>query len=170
MNTTASRPLGANATFKVAAASMTAIVGLLLGCSPRIPVLNAAEQGDLEAVKKLLQEGHSINERDPRLKFGWTPLMAAIYHHNTNVVSFLIAAGADLNVHDSSNGKTAIMWAIAHGDEGLDMVQDLIVHGADLSATDNMGASVLGYAESMPPKPKVLEAVQAALAHQHQTK
>jgi uncharacterized protein len=147
---------------------MAVIMNLLVGCSHRTPVLNAAEQGDLEKVKELLQQGHSINERDPKVKFGWTPLMAAIYQRQTNVVHYLIAAGADLNAHDSS-GQTAIMWAMVHGDEGLDMAQDLIVHGADLSATDRMGVSVLSRAQSEPPKPKVLEAVQAALARQHQT-
>ncbi len=50
--------------------------------------------------------------------------MAAIYQGHTNVVHYLIGAGADLNVHDNT-GQTAIMWAIAHGDEGLTMVQDL---------------------------------------------
>ena len=65
---------------------------LLSGCSPRTPVLNAAEAGDLEKVKLLLTEGRSINERDPRVKFGWTPLIAAIYQRNTNVVRYLIAS------------------------------------------------------------------------------
>jgi hypothetical protein len=53
-------------------------LAVLLSCYSRIPVLAAAEQGDLHAVKKLLEQGHSINERDPMLKCGWTPLMSAI--------------------------------------------------------------------------------------------
>jgi len=165
MKTTAQKLVGENAVSKVAVISAAAILSLLLGCSPRLPVLNAAEQGDLAAVKALLSQGHSINERDPKVKFGWTPLMAAIYQGHTNVVHYLIVAGADLNVHDST-GQTALMWAITRGDEGLDMVQDLIVHGADLRATDTMGVSVLSCAEAMPPRPKVLEAVQEALGRQ----
>jgi serine/threonine-protein phosphatase 6 regulatory ankyrin repeat subunit B len=148
--------------------TVAACISLLLGCSPRTPVLNAAEGGDLEKVKELLRQGHSINERDPRVKFGWTPLIAAIYQDRTNMVHFLIAAGADVNMPDNS-GETPIMWATI-SDDNLGIVEDLIAHGADVNAKDKRGATVLNYAESAPPKPKVLKAVQAAVAKQHQTK
>lgn len=167
MKTTAGKLIGERAGVKVVVISAAAMVSLLLGCSPRLPVLNAAEQGDLVTVKALISQGHSINERDTKVKFGWTPLMAAIYQGHTNVVHYLIAAGADLNLHDN-NGQTAIMWAIAHGDEGLDIVQELIAHGADLTATDDMGVNVLSCAEAMPPRPAVLEAVRGALARRQQ--
>ena len=139
----------------------------LFGCSPGTPVLNAAEQGDLEKVKVLLKQGRSINERDPRVKFGWTPLIAAVYQRNTNVVHYLIESGADVNIPDSS-GKTAIMWAMGD-DESIDLVKFLIAHGADLSAKDKLGGTVLSYANSRPPKPKLLELVRTAIA-QKQTK
>jgi len=132
------------------------------------PVLNAAEEGDLEKVKLLLKQGRSINERDPRVKFGWTPLIAAIYQRNTNVVHYPIESGADVNIPDSS-GKTAIMWAMV-SNENLDIVKGLIAHGADLNARDKMGATVLSYASSDPPKPRLLEVVKAAIAQQEQTK
>jgi serine/threonine-protein phosphatase 6 regulatory ankyrin repeat subunit B len=136
----------------------------LSGCFHGSPVLNAAEEGDLEKVKLLLKQGRSINERDPRVKFGWTPLIAAIYQGNTNVAHYLIASGADVNIPDN-RGETAIMWATV-SDENLEIVQDLIAHGADLNAKDRDGASVLSYASSEPPKPRVLEAVKTALAQQ----
>jgi serine/threonine-protein phosphatase 6 regulatory ankyrin repeat subunit B len=136
----------------------------LCGCFHGSPVLNAAEEGDLEKVKLLLKQGKSINERDPRIKFGWTPLIAAIYQRNTNVAHYLIASGADVNLTDNQ-GETAIMWATV-SDENFELVQDLIAHGADLNAKDKNGASVLSYASSDPPKPRVLEAVKAAIALQ----
>ena len=142
---------------------------VLCGCVPAIPVLNAAEGDDLQTVKQLLREGHSVNERDSRVKFGWTPLIAATYHRHTNMVHFLIGAGADVNLRDS-DGMTALMWATGGGDESLDIVQDLIAHGADPNAKDRMGATVLSYAESSPPKPKILEVVRDAMARQQQTK
>jgi uncharacterized protein len=160
MKTKASRWFGA-----ILVASTFAIP--LSGCSPGTPVLNAAEAGDLEKVKLLLKEGRSINERDARVKFGWTPLIAAIYQRNTNVVNYLIDSGADVNIPDSS-GKTAIMWALGN-DENIDIVKFLIAHGADLNAKDKMGATVLSYANSAPPKPKLLEVVRTAMA-QEQTK
>ncbi len=140
----------------------------LCGCYHGSPVLNAAEEGDLEKVKLLLKQGRPINERDPRVKFGWTPLIAAIYQRNTNVAHYLIASGADVNITDNG-GETAIMWATV-SDENLGIVQDLIAHGADLNAKDKMGASVLSYASSDPPKPKLLEAVKAAMAKQEHAK
>src|SRR5277367_1715499 len=82
---------------------------LLCGCSARVPVVNAAEDGDVEKVKALLKQGRSINEQDPSVKFGWTPIIAAIYQNNTNMVRFLLQAGADLNLGDSS-GETPLMW------------------------------------------------------------
>lgn len=158
-----------NASRRFAATLAMAVCAIpLCGCFHGSPVLNAAEEGDLEKLKVLLKQGRSINERDPRVKFGWTPLIAAIYQRNTNVVHYLIQAGADVNIPDNS-GETAIMWATV-SDENIDIVRDLIAHGADLNARDKVGATVLSYASSAPPKPKVLEAVTAAIAKQEQTR
>ena len=121
----------------------------------------------MEKVKALLKEGRSINEREPRVKFGWTPLIAAIYQRNTNVVHYLIESGADVNIPDSS-GETALMWAMGN-DENIDIVKFLIAHGADLNAKDKMRATALAYASSDPPKPKLLEVLKTAIA-QKQTK
>ncbi len=141
------------------------VVGLLCSCAPRVPVLDAAGQGDLVTLKKLLAEGHSINERNPKVQFGWTPLIGAIFQRETNVVHYLITAGADINLPDNG-GETPLMWAAAQGDDALGIVGDLIAHGADLNAKDKMGATALNYAGSEPPKPKILQAVKAALARQ----
>jgi len=139
------------------------LVLLLLGCSPRTPVLDAAEEGDLNKVKSLLQRGHSINERNSRVKFGWTPLMAAIYQGNTNVAHFLIASGADVDLADNT-GETPLTLAMVRGDESLPLVADLIAHGA------NVNARVISAANSLPPKPKILQAVNAAAAQEPKSK
>ena len=138
---------------------------LLWGRASRSALLDAAEEGDLPKVQALLKGGRAIDERDSRIKFGWTPLIAAIYQGNTNVVHYLIASGANVNLPDNS-GETPLMWATARGDGGLDIVKDLISHGADVNAKDGMGASVVSYASSDPPKPMILEIVKAAIAGQ----
>ena len=131
--------------------------------------MDAAEEGDLEKVKLLLKQGHSINERDSRFKFGWTPLIAAIYQDNTNVVYYLVASGADLNMPDN-HGETPLMHAMSRGDDNLELVEYLIAHGADVNAKDAEGATVLSCASALPPRPQILEAVKAAIARQEKTK
>lgn len=137
-----------------------------VSCSPlrRASVVDAAEEGDLGKLKVLLSQGRSINERSAT-KFGWTPLIAAIYQNNSNVVDFLIKAGADVNAGDT-NGVTPLMWAIGRGDEGLDLVKTLVANGADINATDRRGAAVLSYASSNPAKPKILIFLKEALLEQ----
>jgi ankyrin repeat protein len=145
-------------------------LALLSGCSSHMPVLDAAEQGDLPKLKALLKEGRSINEHNPRVKFGWTPLIAAIYQSNWNVAHYLIQSGADPNIPDTS-GTTPLMWATtSRSGEAVDIVKDLIDHGADVFAKDKMGASVLSYASAQPPRPKILEVVKAAVAEAERRK
>jgi ankyrin repeat protein len=136
---------------------------------PHAPVVEAAEEGDLDKVKALIKQGRSINEHESKVKFGWTPLIAAIYQDNTNVVRYLIESGADLNLGDK-NGETPLMWAMARGDEHVEVVKDLIAHGVDVLATNANGATALSYASSDPPKPKILEVVKAAIAEQEKKK
>jgi ankyrin repeat protein len=137
---------------------------LLSGCfyASRTPVVDAAEEGDIKKLKTLLKQGRSINEHKANVKFGWTPLIAAIYQNNTNVVFFLLESGADVNIPDQSR-MTAVMWAVGMGDKNLEVVKALIAHGADPK-------SALSCAASDPPKPKILEAVKAAIANQEKSK
>jgi ankyrin repeat protein len=129
------------------------------------PLLNAAEAGDLDRVRLLIKQGTPINARSPHIKFGWTPLIAAIYADQTNVAHYLVEAGADINLTDNG-GETPLMWATSRGDDGVDMVRYLIVHGADLYAKDNYGATAFSYVRSDPPKPKLVEVLEAAKREQ----
>jgi ankyrin repeat protein len=52
------------------------------------------------------------------------------------------------------------MWAIGRGDDGVDLVKNLIAHGADINAKDAHGASAMSYADSNPPKPKILQVLK----------
>jgi hypothetical protein len=74
----------------------------------------AAETGDLETVKSLIQQGAPINHQKRLYRFGWTPLIGAIYQRQTNVVKYLVESGADINLGDR-NGVTPLMYQIAWG-------------------------------------------------------
>lgn len=65
--------------------------------------------------------------------------MLAISHGRTNMVEFLLDAGADVNAHDN-DGSTALMCACEHGHN--DIVKVLLSHPAtDANLTDNVSTS-----------------------------
>jgi DivIVA domain-containing protein len=71
-------------------------------------MLEAAGSGQLQNVKKLLQEGISPNQADPK---GITPLMVAAYSGYDAVVTELLKAGADPDAYTKENKVTALMYA-----------------------------------------------------------
>jgi hypothetical protein len=123
-------------------------------------LFNAAEHGDLNEVKFLVQHGVSINQTLAS-DFGFTPLIAAIYHDNTNVVYYLVDVGADINLADK-NGVTPLMWLTGWGDSSVPLVKYLIAHGARLDAKDKHDTTVFDYAKSDPPKQKLIETLETA--------
>jgi uncharacterized protein len=68
-------------------------------------LLRASRDGQIEAVKSLLERGADINVQDD--KWGWTPLMRAADGSHAKVVKLLIARGANLNIKDKS-GSTVL--------------------------------------------------------------
>ena len=70
-------------------------------------LLEAAEKGDLENAKSLLDAGANINVTDHQKA---TPLHRAARHENKDMMELLLSKGADVN-HADSSGQTALMWA-----------------------------------------------------------
>jgi ankyrin repeat protein len=133
-----------------------------------IQLFGAAMTGDLATVKASVEEGVPINCTN-EMHFGWTPLGGAIFHQQTNVICYLVEKGANVNVADQS-GETPLMWLTSWGDEAVPMVRLLIEHGANLQAKDKHGATVLSYANSDPPKPQLVEVIEAALKRQTESR
>ncbi len=90
-------------------------------------MMEALRQGDRESFQKLLRdEPDHINRKGPA---GSTPLMYAALYGDVDSVRQLLKTGADPNLQNEA-GATALMWAT----DNLEIVTELIAHGADVNA------------------------------------
>jgi len=116
--------------------------------------VSAAEAGDLELLRSLQQQGMSLDYRDPR-KFMWTPLMAAVYSGQSNVVAYLLKQGVDTEARDA-HGNTALMLAVDVADTNLSIVQMLVNAGAKTNVTNDFGQTVFDAVAAKPEKERLL--------------
>jgi ankyrin repeat protein len=107
------------------------------GTSGSEALLEAADDGELETVNRLLAEGAPVDGRDDE---GRTPLMLALDEGETEVARALIAAGANVTAVDGE-GWTTLMYAAAGGDVAL--IRELAGKGVDVNARANDGATAL---------------------------
>ena len=86
---------------------------------------DAAASGDLDAVKKILEQDPSLVNQDDQ--YEWRPIFHAGLRRHYDVVKYLIDSGADLAAHDGyaihyagevPNNKEVVSLLIAYG--GLD--------------------------------------------------
>jgi len=143
------------------------------------PFLRAAQSGDIVLLKLLLEHG-----ADPKINtdYNVTPLMVAsgigwvqgvTYEwspeQTLETVKMLLNLGADVNVQDTLDGRTALMGAAHKGRN--DVVELLVQHGADLSLRDigsrdtinalsGLRFQAIDYADGL-----VRIGVQSAIAH-----
>ena len=95
--------------------------------APDVSIHDAAELGDIEAIKKNLAEGIDVNERSYR---GATPLHSAAENEHKEIAELLILRGADVNLKDDS-GITPLGYAVSESHS--DITELLINKGADVN-------------------------------------
>ncbi len=93
---------------------------LLAGCgttpqstvqAPGISIHDAAESGNLEAVKQHLAAGTDVSAKN---KYGYTALHKAAFNGHNEIVELLIGKGADVNAK-RNGGKTPLDDAVVMG-------------------------------------------------------
>ena len=100
----------------------------------------AAWEGDVEAVRGILNAGVDVNAED---MWGNTALYWAARNGRVAVVQLLVAEGAEVNAEDN-HGYTPLIWAVKG--RHLDIVQLLLEKGAEVNAEDNRGYTPLIWA------------------------
>ena len=75
---------------------------------------DAAKIGDETALKRLIEEGADVNEKDGR---GITPLGVAVGFNRIPCVKALLAAGADVQLADA-RGSTVLHYAAGAAQSG----------------------------------------------------
>jgi ankyrin repeat protein len=132
-----------------------AIASLFAGCQRDNgrEIVNAAGISQAE-VLTLINQGADVNASS-RSRFGWTPLISAIYSQKEDVVGLLIAHGADVNKGDSKN-ETPLLWAITVWNENTNVIRKLVEFGADPRIKSTLGTDAFLAAESQPNAAQIL--------------
>jgi ankyrin repeat protein len=87
----------------------------------------AAQDGDLDEVRRLVAEGPNVNVFDT---IGMTPLHYAVKEEHLEVAQFLIEHGADVNAHHEPTISNTPLAEVA-GTCSLQMARLLVDAGAD---------------------------------------
>ena len=123
------------------AAGRKEVVELLAAKGAKVPALHlAAYMGDMEKLKKFLEEGINVNTRG---KYNTTALHTAANSGKKDIVEFLINKGANVDARDSF-GLAPLYYAALHNYE--DIANLLLDKGTDINAKDKKGYTLLYYA------------------------
>ncbi len=94
--------------------------------------------GDLKVVRQAIADGTDVNARNPQ--FGEPMLSTAALMGHTEIMTFLLEKGADINARNG-DGNTALHAAAFLG--RADAVELLLEHGVDANIRNNQGGSAI---------------------------
>jgi ankyrin repeat protein len=122
-------------------ACLSAPILLFAGCSMFLTLAGNSYKGNLDAVRNMVERQHAnVNKREHA---GLSPLMGAAAGGHPDVVKYLLAHGAEVNV-TNDQWQTPLMLAATAGN--LECVTLLLDAGAKVDAKARGGATVLGFA------------------------
>ena len=149
---------------------LTAIAAVVLvGCGPQPPDISiheAAERGDIEAVKQHIAAGSDLSAMDGEFG-GTTALHIAALYGDKELAELLIANGADVNAKNRV-GLTPLHRAAENGHK--EIAEQLIAKGADVNAKDDDGITALDLAKGESwedPEVKTVKSQIAELLRKH---
>ncbi len=112
---------------------------------------SAIRMGQIEEVKKLLEDGADVNHLFPD---GISYLHVAVVNNQPEIVDLLLKANANVNAVDPGTGATPLHLAALYG--RVDIATKLIKKGADVNANMKLNISPLLVATQFN-QPQVIE-------------
>lgn len=131
---------------------------------------DAAFQGDLERMRKMLDDGHDVNDHPPMWKSVYQPtaLAYAVWGNQPEAVRLLLDSRADPNQADGDGNYHPLHWASYKSDHA-ECAAMLVEAGADPTVTTARGFTPLqlarGNNSNVSSKPGVASVLEEALAN-----
>ena len=112
-------------------------------------LISAANRGDVESVRRLLEQGANVEARDGAKR---TPIIAAAYGNHVEAAEALIEAGADVNAKDETVQSAYLISTSEVGDDPR-LLELTLKNGADVKSLDSYnGTGLIRAAERGYPK------------------
>jgi ankyrin repeat protein len=127
-------------------------------------LMDAAQKGDVRALRALLNRGAPLDGRDPA---GLSALHVAAMNDRTDAIRALLEAGADVNAR-TEIGSTPLMAAARSG--AVAAVNELIAAGADVMIANRRGQIAFDFANATEKRGQLKKLLRAAETAQRQSR